>query len=203
MFQLSLVDHIRLSFGSVVGAYRGHTAAALRLARWDWYSKIATLALVGLATAAALLAVRYGGAFQMIAAVMIAIAFAMLAVHIAFDPAPRLYGHRAHAARLWVICEQYRALLTEVHDELLDVPTITARRDALLQEFGALFAQSPPADQQTYAIAQKALSGAQLGGYSDQELDQFLPAALRRAGVPPERDEPGTGHPDTGRPIAD
>ena len=37
MFQLSLVDHIRLSFGSVVGAYRGHTAAALRLAQWDWY----------------------------------------------------------------------------------------------------------------------------------------------------------------------
>jgi hypothetical protein len=117
----------------------------------------------------------------------------MLAVHIAFDPAPRLYGHRAHAARLWVICEQYRALLTEVHDELLDVPAITARRDALLQEFGALFAQSPPADQHTYAIAQKALSGAQLGGYSDQELDQFLPAALRRASVPPAADQPDAG----------
>jgi hypothetical protein len=202
MFQLSLVDHIRLSFGSVIGAYRGHTAAALRLAQWDWYSKLVTLAIVGLAAAAALLAIRYGGWLQVAAAVMVAIAFAVLAVHIAFDPAPRLYGHRAHAARLWVICEQYRALLTEVHDNLLDVAAITARRDALLHEFGALFAQSPPADQDTYAIAQKALSGAQLGGYSEQELDQFLPAALRRASVRAETDRPDTGQPDTGRPNA-
>jgi hypothetical protein len=190
MFQLSLVDHIRLSFGSVVGAYRGHTAAAVRLAQWDWYSKVVTLAIIGLATAAGLLAVRYGGGFQMAAAIMMAIAFTATAVHIAFDPAPRIYGHRAHAARLWVICEQYRALLTEVHDELLDVAAITARRDALLHEFGALFAQSPPADRQTYEIAQKALSGAQLGGYSDQELDQFLPASLRRTGAPVTEDAP-------------
>jgi SMODS and SLOG-associating 2TM effector domain family 4 len=184
MFQLSLVDHIRLSFGSVVGAYKGHTAAAVRLARWDWYSNIVTLTLVGVAAAAGLFALRHGGAFPMIAAVSTTIAFAALAVHIAFDPAPRIYAHRAHAARLWVLCEKYRALLTEVHDELLDVPTITARRDVLLQEFGTLFEQSAPADRHTYEIAQKALSGAQLGGFAEQELDQFLPAALRRAEVP-------------------
>jgi hypothetical protein len=184
MFQLSLVDHIRLSFGGVVGAYQGHTAAAVRLARWDWYLNIITLALVGLAAAASLIALRHGGAFQMVTAVATTLAFAASAVHIAFDPAPRIYAHRAHAARLWVLCEKYRALLTEVHDELLDVATITGRRDVLLQEFGALFEQSAPADRHTFEIAQKALSGAQLGGYSDQELDQFLPAALRRAGSP-------------------
>ena len=42
MFQLSIVDHIRLSFGSAVGAYQGHTSAALRLSQWGWYSKIAS-----------------------------------------------------------------------------------------------------------------------------------------------------------------
>ena len=187
MFQLSIVDHIRLSFGSAVGAYQGHTAAALRLSQWSWYSKIVTLSLLGIGAAANLLVLRLGGyGIQVTAAVLAAIAFAALAVHIAFDPTPRIYGHRACAARLWVICEKYRALLTEVQDQLIDVATITARRDALLKEFGAIFEQGPPDDRQSYSIAQKALAGPQLGGYSDQDLDQFLPVALRRGDKPPQ-----------------
>ena len=61
MFQLSIVDHIRLSFGSAVGAYQGHTSAALRLSQWSWYSKTATLSLLGTGAAANLLALRLGG----------------------------------------------------------------------------------------------------------------------------------------------
>jgi hypothetical protein len=68
---------------------------------------------------------------------------------------------------------------------LLDVPAVISRRDALLQEFAALYEQSPPADRHTYEIAQKALTGPDLGGYSDQELDRFLPQALRRTAAPP------------------
>ncbi len=188
MFQLSLVDHIRLSFGTVVGAYQGHTGAAVRLAQWGWYGKIVALALVGVAAAASLLAIRYGAAFQMAAAGTTALAFSVSAVQLAFDPGARVYGHRACAARLWGLCEKYRALLSEIQDEVLDVPAIIGRRDALLQEFAALYEQSPPADRHTYEIAQKALTGPDLGGYSDQELDQFLPRALRRTSAPvPER----------------
>jgi conflict system pore-forming effector with SLATT domain len=181
MFQLSIVDHIRLSFGTVVGAYQGHTAAALRLSRWGWYSKIAALSLLGAGTGAGLLALRHGPAFGIAAVVMSALAFAGLAVHMAFDPTPRIYGHRACAARLWLLCEKYRALLTEVQDELVDVAGIASRRDALLHEFSALLELAPPDDRETYQIAQRALSGPHLGGYTDHDLDQFLPAALRRS----------------------
>jgi hypothetical protein len=180
MFQLSIVDHIRLSFGSAVGAYQGHTSAALRLSLWGWYSKIATLSALGLGAGANLIALRQGHAFQVTAAVMASMSFAALAVYIAFDPTPRIYGHRACAARLWALCERYRALLTEVQDERIDLTAITMRRDALLQEFAAIFEHGAPDDRETYRIAQKALSGPHLGGYSDQDLDQFLPAALRR-----------------------
>jgi hypothetical protein len=185
MFQLSIIDHIRLSFGTVVGAYQGHTAAAARLAEWGWYANVTTLTVLGLATAAELLGLRYGGPLQITGAVLTAIAFCVFASYVAFDPAPRIYGHRASAARLWVLCEKYRALLSEVQDGLIDVPAVTHRRDALLREFGTLFEQTAPADRYTHEIAQKALSGSQLGGYTDQELDQFLPPALRRSGRPP------------------
>jgi SMODS and SLOG-associating 2TM effector domain family 4 len=180
MFHLTLVDHIRLSFASIVGAYEGHAAAAARLARWAWYTKVAMLSLVGLAAIAGVIADQRGGGFQTAAAAITAIAFVVCAAYVALDPEPRVYAHRASAARLWLLCEKYRALLTEVHDELLDAAEIARRRDALLQEATAVFEHAPPADQQTYDIARKAFSGGRRGGYTDEELDTFLPVALRR-----------------------
>jgi hypothetical protein len=178
MFQLSLVDHIRLSFGSIVSAYEGHTEAAASLARWSWYAKLAILALLGLAAAASITTAVRGGVYTTIAAAALsALAFAAGAAFAALDPETRVYGHRATAARLWLVCEKYRALLTEIHDQLIDVPTIAQRRDALLKEASELFVQAPPADRATYEIARKTLGGV----YSDQEVDQFLPLSLRRA----------------------
>jgi hypothetical protein len=180
MFQLTLIDHIRLSFAGVLSAYEGHADAAARLVRWAWYGKMAMLGILGLAAASTLVAQQLGGAFRVVASAAAALAFAIWAIYVALDPEPRAYAHRASAARLWLLCEKYRALLTEVHDQLVDVPALTARRDALLQETSATFERAAPADQQTYDIARKALTAGQKGHYSDQEIDQYLPAALRR-----------------------
>jgi len=179
MFQLSLVDHIRLSFGSIVGAYEGHTDAAARLARWAWYAKAGVLVLLGLAAAVSIASVLRGGVYTTAAAALSAIAFAAGAAFVAIDPETRVYGHRATAARLWLICEKYRALLTEIHDELIDLAAVAQRRDALLKEASELFVHAPPADRATYEIARKALGAV----YSDQQVDQFLPLPLRRAGA--------------------
>ena len=104
MFQLSIVDHIRLSFGSAVGVYQGHTAAALRLSQWSWYSKIATLSLLGMrcgepardsdseATAS-----RSRRRFWL----QSPLPRWRCTSHLIRTP--RIYGHRACAARLWVI----------------------------------------------------------------------------------------------------
>jgi predicted NBD/HSP70 family sugar kinase len=181
MFQLTLVDHIRLSFATIATAYEGHAEAAARLARWAWYTKVTMLSLVGLAAVASVIAELRGGVFQTICAALAAVAFVVCAGYVALDPEPRVYGHRSSAARLWLLCEKYRALLTEVHDELLDVPAITQRRDALQQEAGAVFELAHPADQQSYDIARKALSGKRRRGYTDEDLDPFLPVGLRRA----------------------
>ena len=118
MFQLSLVDHIRLSFGSVVSAFEGHTEAAARLARWSWYAKVAILTLLGLAAAASSAAAVRGGFYTITAAALSAVGFAATAAVVAIDPETRIYGHRATAGRLWLICEKYRALLTEIHDHI-------------------------------------------------------------------------------------
>ena len=39
MFQITVVDHVRLSFASILAAYEGHADAAAKLARWNSYAQ--------------------------------------------------------------------------------------------------------------------------------------------------------------------
>ena len=66
MFQLTLIDHIRLSFAGVLSAHDGHADAAARLARWAWYSKVAMLVILALSAAATLVAQFVGGSFRVV-----------------------------------------------------------------------------------------------------------------------------------------
>ena len=100
--------------------------------------------------------------------------------YIAFDPTPRIYGHRATAARLWMLCEKYRALLAEVHDELIDMNALKERRAELLRDATSVLENTSPDDRASYEIARKALKGLGGAGYSDADLDRYLPASLRK-----------------------
>ena len=64
MFQLSVVDHIRLSFATIAGAYESHAAAASRLARWSWYAKMALVPLLAAAVVLGLLALAAAADFR-------------------------------------------------------------------------------------------------------------------------------------------
>jgi hypothetical protein len=180
VFQLSVVDHIRLSFGGVVTAYEGHAEAAARLARWGWYAKVITMTAVALAAVLSGVALYAGRGFQIAAAVAATAGLAACAGYVAFDPQPRIYGHRASAARLWVLCEKYRALLAEIHDELLDLQALKDRRAELLRDASAVLEHTSPDDRYSYEIARKALKGLGGAGYSDADLDRYLPSSLRK-----------------------
>lgn len=157
MFQLSLVEHIHLSFESIAAAYDGHNQAAARLARRLWYARIGTIALVALTAVLAASSLDLGRTFHIAVAASATTALAACAAYVAFDPSPRIYGHRAAAARLWLLCENYRALIAEMHDDLIDLPGIRARRETLAREAAAVFEQAPPNDRESYEIARKAL----------------------------------------------
>ena len=179
MFQLSLVDHIRLSFGAAATSYRAHARAAARLSARARQSRVAVMLLLGLATAASLLALTALRQFQIAAAVLAGLALLGHSIAIALDFEPRAYAHRACAARLWQICEKYRSLLAEVHDGLVDLPAVTERRDALMREVQIVYEHALPSDRDAYQIARDAL-GAGESAPSDQEIDRLLPASLRQ-----------------------
>lgn len=185
MFQLSLVDHIRLSFGSVATSYRAHARAAERLSSRAWKSRVVLVTLLGLATGACLVALSGVRQAQIAAAALSTTALVGLAFVHALDFEARAYAHRACAAQLWLLCEKYRALLADVHDGLIDLAQTTARRDALMREVQSVYEHALPADRDAYQIAREAL-GAGTGNPPDHEIDRLLPASLRHTpGISP------------------
>ena len=180
MFQLSLVDHIRLSFGSVATSYRSHARAAERLSGRTRQSRVVLVTLLSLATVASIVALSGLRSFQIAAAALSITSLAGLAIVQALDFEARAFAHRACAAQLWLLCEKYRALLADVHDGLIDLPETTARRDHLMREVQNVYEHALPADREAYRIAAEAL-GAGAAAPSDQDIDRLLPASLRQA----------------------
>jgi len=184
MFNVSLVDQVRLSFASALAAYEGHSDAAARLTRFSTYARIGLLVLSGIAVV--LNAFAIGGAFgwQLAAAIVGACVFAACAAYIGFSQQPLIYGHRVSASRWWVMCEKYRGLLAEMHAEVIDPETLQQRRNVLLEEAAAILERAAPDDRYSYEIARDALSGRRSGGYADAIIDRYLPPQLRKEAAP-------------------
>jgi hypothetical protein len=180
VFQITLVDHVRLSFGTALAAYEGHAEAAATLARRSSYARIALLVLAGTAATLSAIGVQGGYALHLGTAILAAATFGACAAYIGWNQQPLIYGHRVSAAKMWVICESYRALLAEMHEDLIDLPTLQQRRNALLNESAAVMAQAAPDDRYTFEIAREALSGPQAAGYPDSLIDRYLPPPLRK-----------------------
>ena len=180
MFQISLAEHVRLSFGSALAGYEGHAEAAARLSRRSSYARIALIALSGLAAIVNGITISSGYGWHVTSAILTVAVFASCATYVAMNQPLLIYGHRVSASKLWVVCEKYRALLAEMQEGLIDLPTLQDRRSALLTEYAAVLELAAPDDRFTYEIARQALSGPRGDGYPDSLIDRYLPQAARK-----------------------
>jgi hypothetical protein len=159
VFHLDSADYIRLTYQGLRDAYDAHAAAAARLSRFSSYFRLATLALTGIAAALAAIALSSGWGWQLAAAIVTAVAFVTSAAYVGFNQQPRIYGHRASAARIWVIVEKYRALIADLESGAIDIRALHERRNALLYEASEIFERVAPDDRFTFDIARRALGG--------------------------------------------
>jgi hypothetical protein len=186
MFQLSVVDHIRLTFGDVLCSYQAHTFAAEKLSRKAWQMKMTILAMLGVGViACAASIVGVGRAFPIVAGVTVGLAFVGYASYLGLDFDPRVYAHRSCAARFWLLCEKYRALLTEIQDGVLEAHEVRDRRDALIREAHGVYEQAPLADRDAYRLGKGGLSSTNARTMSDAEIDRFLPPSVQRGNTTP------------------
>ncbi|HXW08157.1 MAG TPA: SLATT domain-containing protein [Vicinamibacterales bacterium] len=183
MFRLSIVDHIRLSFGHVVQNYTVHIRAAERQAAAAMYARTVVPALLACAAALSVAVLLGAGRYtQIAAAVASAMAFLAYAVVASLGLEERMLAHRFMANRLWMLCERYRALLAEIHDGLLEPDAIRMRRDDLIREFHQIVEQAAlPHRSAQGAAGRAAWSEASL---TEAQIDQFLPESLRQTTTP-------------------
>src|ERR1700704_2623104 len=131
MFSLSVIEHLRLNFGLVVQNYTVHARAAERLTAAALKAKMVILGLSALATFSIVLSLfRPAREYQIAAAVLAGVAFAVQVMTVAYGLEARVYSHRLLAHRLCLMCERYRELLTEIQDGLVDDAGILHRRES-------------------------------------------------------------------------
>jgi hypothetical protein len=154
MFRISVVDHIRLNFDRTSQNYTLHAKAAERLAVTTARIRIGVLILLAVAAVAgATSLVESGRHFQIAAAIAAGLAFAAHAAYLAVGVEGRVHAHRSCAQRLWLVCDRYQSLLSEIEDGLLDRASILLRRDELSAQVHAAYDQAFSLDQKAYEAA--------------------------------------------------
>jgi hypothetical protein len=183
MFQLTLVDHLRLTFGHVIYAHRAHAQLALRHSRWHRGLQGAEALTVGTAAAAAIGLMQTSqpgyAATTMVAATG---ALVILILRLVFDFERTAATHRSCSAHLWHVREQYRALLADLQDGSITLEIARDRRDALMRQLHDLYEHAPPIDRSAYEAARAALPTQHEGALTDEEVDRFLPQSLKKSG---------------------
>jgi hypothetical protein len=185
MFQLTLVDHLRLTFGHVIFAHRAHSQLAHRHALWNrWLLGAEAILMLGAALASVALVVSGQGWYGLVTAAAAAAAVGTLIVRLIFDFDRSASAHRACSARLWQIREQYRAIITDIRDQSLTLDAARERRDALMEMLQAVYENAPPADRKVYEAARQALPATDESDLTNEEVNQFLPVSLHKGGTP-------------------
>jgi len=148
MFSLTVVDHVRLDSEHIAKNYTVHARAAEKIVGVVFSCRIVITALLAVATAAAMTTLLIPGrTSQIVAVVATALALGAFAMYAVLGLEARLYAHRAFVHRLWIVSEQYRSLLAEVHEGIVDGPALLQRRDELIQDVHAIYEFGFGADQ--------------------------------------------------------
>src|SRR5262249_18721682 len=123
-----------------------------------------------------------GIGFSIAGAVLAALALVALLLDLSLDLDASARAHAFCAARLWLIRERYRALLSDFADDAIDAESARRVRDALMAELHAIYQDVPPADQAVYQAAGRTAGDE--AALSDDEIDLFLPRSLQKTVKP-------------------
>lgn len=178
-----LEGQLRECFGRVVYSHKTHEKCADILLERLNRIKLAQLILSALTTGGVLAAILGAGRIgTAISAVLSTSLLALSAYTKNFNYGELAQKHKQAANGLWLIREQYLSLLTDVAMGEKPIEALQTERDRLLLKLHTAYNSAPPTNSAGYAEAQRALKYREDLTFSDQEIDNFLPKALKRSG---------------------
>jgi hypothetical protein len=182
MFELSLFDHLRLTFGHIVYRQKAHLQTARSRVAWSRALRGAEAVLMlGVAFTSLAAAYGRGSGYVIASAVLGGVALLILLFQVTFDLETSAREHRSSAARLWQIREQYRAILSDLHDGAIDPAEARRRRDALTDAMREFLEHAPAVPPQPSQKNEQGMSTDE-PVLTDTQIDDMLPQSLRKAG---------------------
>ena len=140
MFNLTLHDHLHLTFNEILQRHDAHAAKALAHARWSRRLRATEAFLIGCVSIAATgVAFGRGQTFAIAAATLAGLTLLILLVQLSVDLDASARAHAASSTQLWGLRERYRSLLSDLHEGALSVADARVRRDKLIDDLRAIY----------------------------------------------------------------
>jgi len=171
---------IRESFGRVVYSHKTHEKAAEIEGSKATKIKWANVIMTTLTSGSLLSTILTNQAVLMyISALLSASTLAFIIFQLSFNPEELAEKHRQLAKELWYMRERYVNFIADIKNEKLNEDEIISRRDQTIEELRLIYKFAPATDSIAYKKAQKALKLDEELTFSNEEIDNFLPEALR------------------------
>jgi hypothetical protein len=179
-----LEAQLRECFGRVIYTHKTHSKMADRCAATLTRFKISQIVLSAL-TASGAVGLVFSSTFALkIATALVSLLTVAISSYMkGFDPGATAQKHRDAAADMWPIRESYLSLLSDLAAGDIDLVKARERRDDLQEKLAAIYRGAPHTTGAAYGEAQEALQKNDEYTFSDDEIDKFLPADLRRGNL--------------------
>jgi len=184
-----LEGQIRECYGRVVYSHKTHEKCADILLARQATIKLWQIILSALITGGFISA--FFGSGNVGAAIGVVLATALLILNTYtknYDLGELAQKHKQAANDIWLIREKYLSLLTDLASGNKPIDALQEERDKLLTELHTVYTGSPSTNYKGYKKAQEALKKYEDMTFSDEEIDAFLPAELKRS----KREKVGT-----------
>lgn len=168
-----VLTELRNTFGRVAYTHKTHEKDAERKQRAASSLKVANVVVIGVTTAAAILAPLLSSSVAAwIAAASAILALVFASFQLSFDPSREANAHTLAAKSYLALRNDYRRLIADAGD--LDLVELRARRNQLAGTLDHLDRTAPPTSPQAYEHARAALRGAEELTFSDDEYGHLL-----------------------------
>ena len=176
-----LEGQLRELYGRVVYSHKTHEKCADILLFWLSILKWCQIILSALSASGYVSTLLGAGAVgSIVGTIFSALLLALNLYTKDHDLSETASKHRRAANDIWLIREKYLSLIADLAIGGKPLEVLQQERDALAEDLHAVYSVAPSTNSRAYAKAQKALKHNEEMTFSDDEVDAFLPAQLRK-----------------------
>lgn len=177
----ALEDTVRNAFAGVVWSHKTQEKQADMLAsRYRWMQ---TANLIASAiTSAGIIAIikQECLVLDILAAFFSFVSIFLTAYITTFDLQNLITAHKAVASKLIAVRDNYKALILEIKLEKTSVDELMVKFNELRRQTDEIYSSAPNTTRRALKMANVALKIDEDNTFSDEEIDRYLPRALRK-----------------------